>query len=613
MAQNIHNKEIFETVPVPQAVAHFVVPALLSTIITILYNLADTIYIGMLGDPNQIAAMSISFPVYQFLNAFGTLFGLGTNSVISRSLGEKKYERVGRASAIGFWGGMVFIIIVSLALNLFKIPLLTAVGATAGTINYASDYLWWVFVIGGVPTMLSIVMCNLLRSEGQAKKASFGLMLGAVLNIFLDPLFIFGFKMQVAGAACATMISSCVSLVYFLSFYFFKMKESSCINLNPFKYNIQWPILKEIVLVGLPSCSLTILGATGCFVQNHILSKYSEFAVAGFGITTKVAFIGINCTHGVAQGVLPLIGYNYGAKNYQRIHDVNRFAIKILAAISILLLVSCQFFSHGFIRLFINNQETIEIGARMLRLYILCMPFMSFILLTSTLCQAVGKWQYSLGMLAFRQLVLNIPLMLLLDRYVLPMYGVPLGQPICDFICLFIALYVYRKIFSKAMPVPEGVQPEPEKSPSVACGVRHFETRSNQGVIIMNEIKDFLTANPIFHIATMDGDQPRVRPFGFSMLHDDKLYFATSNQMNVFKQLQANPCFEISAATPDRRWLRLRGKAVFDSTPAVKAKAYEARPALRNLFNEAEFELFYAAEGEAVIALDQGQQKTFQF
>ncbi len=454
MAQNI-NTEVFDILPVPQAVAHFVVPALLSTTITLIYNLADTIFIGMQGDPNQIAAMSIAFPVYQFLNAFGTLFGLGTNSVMARALGEKKYERVSRASSIGFWCSLIFIIIVSYTLTIFMRPILTAVGATVDTYDYACDYLRWVFVIGGMPTMLSIVMCNLLRSEGQAKKASFGLMLGTVINVFLDPLFIFGLEMQIAGVALATMIGNCISLGYFLYVYFFKMKENSYINLNPFKYKMQWPILKEIILVGLPSCGLMILGAIGCFVQNHTLSRYSEFAVAGFGITTKVAFIGITSTHGVAQGVLPLIGYNYGAKNYQRVRDVNKFAIKILAVMSIVLLVCCEVFSRGIIRIFINNQDTIEIGARMLRLYILCMPFMSFILLTSTLCQAVGKWQYALSMLAFRQLVLNIPLMLLLDRFVLPMYGVPLSQPLCDFICLFIAMFVYRKVFSKSMMIGE--------------------------------------------------------------------------------------------------------------------------------------------------------------
>lgn len=450
MAKNI-NKEVFETLPVPQAVAHFVVPALLSTIITIIYNFADTFFIGMLGDPNQTAAMSVAFPVYQFLNAFGTLFGLGTNSVMSLSLGEKKYQRVSRASSIGFWCSFIFIIIVSCALNILMRPLLPAIGATAGTYEYTRDYLKWVFVIGGVPTMLSIVMCNLLRSEGRANKASFGLMLGAILNCLLDPLFIFVFKMQVAGAAIATLLGNCVSLIYFLGIYFIKIRENSYINLNPLKYKMQWSILKEIILNGLPSCFLTVLGATGCFVQNNTLSRYSEFAVAGFGITVKISFIGINSTHGVAQGVLPLIGYNYGAKNYRRVREVNKYTVKILAVISTLLLLCSEFFSHDFIRFFINHEETIEIGAKMLRLYIVSAPFMSFILLTSTLCQAVGKWQYALAMLAFRQLVLNIPLMLLLDRFVLPMYGVPLGQPVCDIICLLIAIFVYRKVFSKSM------------------------------------------------------------------------------------------------------------------------------------------------------------------
>jgi putative MATE family efflux protein len=449
------NKDIFETASVSQAVAHFVVPALLSTIITILYNLADTVFIGMQGDPNQLAALSVSAPVYQFLNAFGSLFGLGVNSVISRALGEKNHERASRASSISFWCSLIFMLIVSVTFNIFKRPFLTAIGATASTLSYTYDYLRWVFVIGGVPTMLSIVMCNLLRSEGRAREASFGLILGAVLNILLDPLFIFVFKMQVAGAAIATMISNCVSLAYFMRAYVLRDKENSAIQLHPLKYKIQWPILKDIILVGLPSCSLTILGASGHFFQNHILSKYSESAVAGFGITMKVAFIGIYCTHGVAQGVLPLIGYNYGAGNYMRVREVNKFAVKILAFISVSLLLVSEFFSRGIVRIFIDHAQTIEVGARMLRIYMLCMPPMSFILLTSTLCQAVGKWQYSLSMLAFRQLVLNIPLMLLLDWFVWPMYGVPLGQPVCDIFCLFIALWVYKRVFYGTMQVAE--------------------------------------------------------------------------------------------------------------------------------------------------------------
>ena len=461
MAKNI-NKEVFETMPVPKAVSAFVVPAMLSTLITIIYSLADTVFVGLTGDPNQIAAMSVAFPVYQFLNAFGNLFGLGTNSVMSRALGEQRYERVSRTSATGFWSGVIFMAVVCVVLSVLMSPILHTVGATVNTYEYASQYLHWTFVIGGIPTVMSIIMCNLLRAEGQAKKASFGLMMGGILNCILDPIFIFALKKAVVGAAIATMICNTISLIYFLCVYFSKMRATSYICLNPFKYRLQGKLLGEILLVGLPSCVLTMLGAIGCFFQNSTLAKYSDVAVAAFGITTKVAFIGINSTHGVSQGVLPLIGYNYGAKNYDRVRAVNRCAVKILMCIAIILLILCEAFPRIFIRIFINDAETVQVGMGMLRLYMLCMPFMSYILMTSTLCQAVGKWQYSLAMLAFRQLVLNIPFMLLLDRFVWPMYGVPLGQPCCDVICLFIAIFVYRKVFVKAMRTPSAPVPAEE-------------------------------------------------------------------------------------------------------------------------------------------------------
>ena len=444
------NKEVFESMPVPKAVTEFVVPAMLSTIITIIYSLADTFFVGLIGDPNQIAAMSVAFPVYQFLNAFGSLFGLGTNSSMARSLGEKKFERVSRASALGLWAGVVFIAVMCVVLASVMRPLLHAVGATSNTYDFARAYLKWTFVIGGIPTVASIVLCNQLRAEGQAKKASFGLMLGGILNCLFDPLFIFVFHNAVVGAAQATALCNTISLCYFLCVCA-KRKNDSYICLNPFKYRVDGALLREIVLVGLPSCCLTVLGATGCFVQNHLLSRYSDEAVAAFGIVTKVAFIGINCTHGVAQGVLPLIGYNFGAKKFERVRAVNRCAIRILLCIAVVLLALCELFPRVFIRVFINDAATIALGAPMLRLYMLCMPFMSIILLTSTLCQAVGKWKHALAMLAFRQLVFNIPFMILLDRFVVPMYGVPLGQPCCDVLCLFIAIGVYRSVFVRAM------------------------------------------------------------------------------------------------------------------------------------------------------------------
>lgn len=444
------DKEVFETLPVPAAVRRFVIPALASTLITIVYSLADTIFVGMMNDPNQVAGLTVAFPYFQFLNAFASLWGVGTNSVMSRALGEKRYDQVSKASYLGFWCGAIFMLCFCVLFACLEGSLLVFTGASSNTYAYASGYLLWVFVLGGVPMILSIVMSNLLRAEGHAKQASFGLMLGGLLNCILDPIFIFLLQMGVVGAGVATMLSNCASLVYFLLIYK-RIRKTSYINLNPFiSKRIEWRIIGGIVLVGLPSCCLTLLGATGCAIQTALYATYSDVAVAAWGVVNRISFIGIYATHGVAQGVLPLIAYNFGAKNYPRVRAVNRCAFKILMVIALALLALSELFSAGIIRIFINDAETISVGADIMRCYMLSTPFMSMILLISTLCQAVGKWQYSLIMLSIRQLVFNIPLMLLMN-HMIGMLGVALGQPTCDFICLFLAIFVYRYCFVRKM------------------------------------------------------------------------------------------------------------------------------------------------------------------
>lgn len=447
------NREVFETMPVPAAVRQFVIPALASTLITIIYSLADTIFVGMMKDPNQVAGLTVAFPYYQFLNAFSSLWGIGANSVMSRALGEKRFDRVSKASCFGFWCSAVFMLCICALFACLQRPLLMATGASSNTYAHASGYLLWTFLVGGIPTVLSIVLSNLLRAEGHAKQASSGLMLGGLLNCVLDPVFIFPLHMGVIGAGIATMLSNIVCLVYLLLVYA-KLRATSYITLKPFAYRIEWPIVGKMVLVGLPSCCLTLLGATGCIIQTALYSSYSDIAVAAWGVVNRISFIGIYATHGVAQGVLPLIGYNFGAKNFQRVRAVNRHAFAILMIIAFALLALSEIFSAGIVRVFINDAETIRVGTSLMRCYMLCTPFMSTILLVSTLCQAVGKWQYSLIMLSIRQLVFNIPLMLLLNRMI-GILGVALGQPTCDFICLFLAIFVYRFCFVRKMR-PDG-------------------------------------------------------------------------------------------------------------------------------------------------------------
>ena len=439
------NKIIFETLPVPQAVRKFVVPSLLSTLIFIIYSLADTFFVGLIGDPNQLAGLTVAFPFFQVLNAFGSLFGVGSNSVISRSLGEKRYECVSRASELSFWSGVLFMVFACITLHLFQRPLLLAAGASVNTYDYAAGYLRWTFVYGGIPSVLSITMCNLLRAEGHAKQGSIGLILGGLLNCVLDPIFIFTFQLEIVGAAIATMLSNCFSLFYFLVVYL-RIRQTSYISLCPFGHRFEWSLLKEILLVGLPSCWLTILGSTGCLFQTFLYSKHSDIAVAAWGVVNRISFVSIYSTHGVAQGVMPLIGYNFGAKNYSRVRAVNQEAFKIVLMIAFSLLIFSEAFSAGIVRVFINDLETIAVGSVLMRYYMLCTPFMSMILTISTLFQAVGKWQYSLVILTIRQFVFNIPLMFLLNSF-MGIRGVALGQPTSDFINLFLVIYVYRRYF----------------------------------------------------------------------------------------------------------------------------------------------------------------------
>ena len=228
-----------------------------------------------------------------------------------------------------------------ITLHLFQRPLLLAAGASVNTYDYAAGYLRWTFVYGGIPSVLSITMCNLLRAEGHAKQGSIGLILGGLLNCVLDPIFIFTFQLEIVGAAIATMLSNCFSLFYFLVVYL-RIRQTSYISLCPFGHRFEWSLLKEILLVGLPSCWLTILGSTGCLFQTFLYSKHSDIAVAAWGVVNRISFVSIYSTHGVAQGVMPLIGYNFGAKNYSRVRAVNQEAFKIVLMIAFSLLISAK-------------------------------------------------------------------------------------------------------------------------------------------------------------------------------------------------------------------------------------------------------------------------------
>ena len=225
-------KYLFEEMPVARAVATLAIPTMISQVVTMIYNLADTFFIGQIGEPTMVAAVSLVSPWFNLLTALGNLFGLGGSSLISRMMGAQSHRNIKHVAVFSVWGGAAVTLLFSLATYLGRSPLLYFLGASPDTYGYAESYLFWVVVLGGVPTMASLTLGHLLRSEGHARQASAGMMFGGILNVVLDPVLIFGFHLDVAGAAIATAFSNAASVVFFVV-QFRRLGEKTAVSLNP--------------------------------------------------------------------------------------------------------------------------------------------------------------------------------------------------------------------------------------------------------------------------------------------------------------------------------------------------------------------------------------------
>ena len=265
--KQISEKELFEELPVPKAVATLAIPTIISQVVTMIYNLADTFFVGQIGNPYMVAAVSLVSPWFNLLTALGNLFGLGAGSLISRMLGRNNHKDIRNVSAFSIWGGAVVTGLFSLLTYLFRRPLLLFLGASPDTYAFAQSYLNWVVVLGGVPTMLSLSMGHLLRSEGHARPASMGMMFGGILNVVLDPVMIFGFDLNVSGAAIATAFSNLASVVFFVVMYY-RLGDKTAVSLLPRYFTFRF--VRPIFSVGLASALATTLGN----ISNMVIDQW---------------------------------------------------------------------------------------------------------------------------------------------------------------------------------------------------------------------------------------------------------------------------------------------------------------------------------------------------
>ncbi len=432
-------KALFESTPVPKAVATLAIPTIISQVVTMIYNLADTFFIGQMGQPTMVAAVSLVSPWFNLLTALGNLFGLGGSSLISRMMGAGRQGEIKHVAAFSVWGGAAVTLLFSLGTYLAREPLLNFLGASPDTYGDAQDYLFWVVVLGGVPTMASLTLGHLLRSEGHAKQASAGMMFGGILNVVLDPVLIFGFHLAVAGAAIATACSNVASVVFFVVQYL-RLGERSAVSLHPRYFTLRFT--GPIFSVGLASALATALGNASNMVMVRLASTYGDIPVAAYGIVKRIDQFPLNVSMGLCQGFMPLVGYNYAAGNYDRMRRVSLFSWKTALVLSACFVVCFALFAPQILHLFIPEAQTSALGAQFLRIACLAVPLTSVNFLISYTLQAMGKGVQSAALTFSRQGLLNIPLLILMNSTV-GLYGMIWTQLVVEVIMLPVSLGMY--------------------------------------------------------------------------------------------------------------------------------------------------------------------------
>lgn len=440
-------QDVFRGLSAPRAIAKFAIPTILSQLVTLLYNLADTFFVGHTNDPSQVAALTLSFPLFMSLTMVGNLFGIGANSFISRSLGQGDRERASHASTFAFYGALCSVLLLIAVLWTFMTPILAVIGAvTAETFRATRDYLTWTVLLGGIPTVSALMLGHLIRAEGNTKQASIGMALGGFLNIGLDYIFVPILGLGAKGAAIATFLSNIAAFLYLLQVIL--RKQDSVIVLDPRKLHFDPWIARQVVLVGLPAAAIIILGSSANIVLTHFMSEYGDVSIAAFGIVQKIGTIAIQITVGLTQGIMPLLGYCYGSKDMARFREISRLSFFILACYAGLCLIVVELFANSLITIFIQETATVEKGIRFLRLWFLCAPGMCFTNLFSSIFQSMGKWVQSLLLSVIRQAALLFPLLIILNSLA-GEFGLVCAQPISDSLALLVGISFYRILIQK--------------------------------------------------------------------------------------------------------------------------------------------------------------------
>ena len=443
----VSNIEIFEELPVPRAVRTMAVPTIISQLIVLIYNLADTFFIGRTNDPYMVAGAALILPFFNITLSLSGLAGIGGGALISRLLGEKRPNEARKVYSFCVWLGLLVSALFSLGTLLFLRPVILLLGAGSDTYGHASSYAFFVIVCGGVPTVLSNTFANLIRSVGESRKAGLGITMGGLINIALDPIFMFVLLphgMEIAGAGIATCLSNWIVCVYFIAVLARLGKTEPVLRLCP---PLSFPARQSIAgifAVGVPSAIATFLFDLDYIVIDRLMSGYTDIALAAIGIVLKAERLPLNIGIGICQGMVPIVAYNFSSGNYVRMNAAKRYSLRlglICAAASIALY---QLFAGQIIGIFINDGATAALGTGFLRARVLATPLMFLCFFHVHLFNGFGEGGRALFLGVMRWLVFNIPMLFLLNA-LFGMYGIVWSQVTADTLTAALSLRVYRR------------------------------------------------------------------------------------------------------------------------------------------------------------------------
>ena len=441
--------EVFESAPIGQAVMKNTIPAMIAMLMVLIYNLADTFFIGQTNNALMVAAVSLVTPAFLLFMALGTVFGIGGTSVISRAMGEGRREYAKKVCAFCMWGCVGVGIVMVIMIFAFMDPILTLLGASEQTIGYAREYLS-IVTLAGPFVLISNCYANIIRSEGKAGMAMVGQLGGNLMNVILDPILILGFGWNVAGAAVATAVSNLASAAYYIGYFKF---GNSMLSIRLKDVSVKDGILKGVLAIGIPAALGDVLMSVSSIVLNGQMAKYGDMAVAGVGVAMKVTMTtGMLCI-GFGQGIQPLLGYCVGAKNWKRYKESLRFSVIVGLGLSTCMTVICYVFDRQIVSVFLTDPEALSYGVEFSRILLTTSFLFGMFYVLSNALQAMGAATSALIINMSRQGLIYIPAIFILQVAV-GMDGLLWAQPVADVlsVALVIILYKHGKCSSYTNP-----------------------------------------------------------------------------------------------------------------------------------------------------------------